>query len=146
MYEMTQQLRTLALAATPGPWTFYDDRNDAKTNRMEIVAVGKTVARIYQSVPEEDYHNAAYIAAVSPDAVIALLDQIDALTARFDEAGRYAVMQAGQIDVLKAERDKLRYAAQAGRQAMIDHGRAHLGHLKQYTGALNELIYVLDTK
>ena len=78
--------------------------------------------------------------------LIGLLGKIATLQARFAEAERYVVMQAGQIDVLKAERDKLRYAAQAGRQAMIDHGRAHLGHLKQYTGALNELIYVLDTK
>ena len=41
---------------TPGPWTFYDDT--ASTGRIEIVALGKTVARIYRSVPEEDLPNA----------------------------------------------------------------------------------------
>lgn len=48
---------------TPGPWVFYDDSNDGKTNRIEIVATGKTVARIYNSVPAEDLPNARLIAA-----------------------------------------------------------------------------------
>ena len=56
---------------TPGPWTFYDDSNDGKTNRIEIVAIGKTVARIYHSVPSEDLPNARLIAA-SPDLLDAL--------------------------------------------------------------------------
>lgn len=51
---------------TPGPWKFYDDSNDGKTNRIEIVAIGKTVARIYHSVPAEDLPNARLIAA-APD-------------------------------------------------------------------------------
>jgi hypothetical protein len=29
---------------------------------------------------------------------------------------------------------------------MIDHGCAHLGHLKQYTDATNQLIEALDLK
>jgi hypothetical protein len=48
---------------TPGPWAFYDDSNDGKTNRIEIVAIGKTIARIYHSVPAEDLPNARLIAA-----------------------------------------------------------------------------------
>lgn len=51
---------------TPGPWVVYDDSNDGKTNRIEIAARGKTVARIYHSVPEEDLPNARLIAA-APD-------------------------------------------------------------------------------
>jgi len=51
---------------TPGPWVFYDDSNDGKTNRIEIAARGKTVARIYHSVPEEDLPNARLISA-APD-------------------------------------------------------------------------------
>lgn len=50
-------------AHTPGPWTLYDDSNDGKTNRIEIAAIGKTVARIYHSAPEEDLPNARLIAA-----------------------------------------------------------------------------------
>ena len=61
---------------TPGPWSFYDDSNDGKTNRIEIVAVGKTVARIYHSVPAEDLPNARLIAA-APDLLEALKDMLD---------------------------------------------------------------------
>jgi hypothetical protein len=53
---------------TPGPWNFYNDSNDGKTNRIEIVAIGKTVARIYHSVPEEDLPNARLIAAAPETA------------------------------------------------------------------------------
>jgi hypothetical protein len=56
---------------TPGPWVVYDDSNDGKTNRIEIAARGKTVARIYHSVPEEDLPNARLIAA-APDLLEAL--------------------------------------------------------------------------
>jgi type VI protein secretion system component VasF len=56
---------------TPGPWVVYDDSNDGKTNRLEIAARGKTVARIYHSVPEEDLPNACLIAA-APDLLEAL--------------------------------------------------------------------------
>ena len=59
------------MSHTPGPWKFYDDSNDGKTNRIEIVAIGKTVARIYHSVPAEDLPNARLIAA-APDLLEAL--------------------------------------------------------------------------
>ena len=58
---------------TPGPWVFYDDSNDGKTKRIEIAAQGKTVARIYHSVPEEDLPNVRLIAA-APDLLEALQD------------------------------------------------------------------------
>ena len=61
---------------TPGPWKFYDDSNDGKTNRIEIVAIGKTVARIYHSVPAEDLPNARLIAA-APDLLAALKAAVD---------------------------------------------------------------------
>ena len=56
---------------TPGPWVVYDDSNDGKTNCIEIAARGKTVARIYHSVPEEDLPNARLIAA-APELLEAL--------------------------------------------------------------------------
>ena len=64
---------------TPGPWTFYDDSNDGKTNRIEIVAIGKTVAHIYHSVPTEDLPNARLIAA-APDLLEALRKCDEAMT------------------------------------------------------------------
>jgi len=69
------------MSHTPGPWKFYDDSNDGKTNLIEIVAIGKTVARIYHSVPAEDLPNARLIAA-APDLLAALnylVDRVPAL-------------------------------------------------------------------
>ena len=68
---------------TPGPWNFYDDSNDGKTNRIEIVAVGKTVARIYHSVPAEDLPNARLIAA-APDLLDALETALDGWQREFE--------------------------------------------------------------
>ena len=69
---------------TPGPWTFYDDSNDGKTNRIEIVAIGKTVAHIYHSVPTEDLPNARLIAA-APDLLEALQAIVKSLADQDDE-------------------------------------------------------------
>lgn len=45
---------------TPTPWNLYDD-TDTPNKRIEIVAIGKTIAHIYHSVAEEDLPNAAFI-------------------------------------------------------------------------------------
>ena len=69
---------------TKGPWVVYDDSNEGKTNRLEIAARGKTVARIYHSVPEEDWPNARLI-ATAPDLLEALqtmLKHPDTMTAK----------------------------------------------------------------
>ena len=79
----TKELRKLAEAATPGPWNYYDD--SLSTGRIEIVALGKTVTRIYRSVPEEDGANAEFIAAANPQTIIALLDTIEAQAAEIEE-------------------------------------------------------------
>lgn len=83
---------------TPGPWKFYDDSNDGKTNRIEIVAIGKTVARIYHSVPEEDLPNARLIAA-APELLAALQAVADYwaggdVPADIDAAMRAAIAKA----------------------------------------------------
>jgi uncharacterized membrane protein len=65
------------MSYTPGPWVVYDDSNDGKTNRIEIAALGKTIARIYQSVPEKDLPNAHLISA-APDLYEALQEIVDA--------------------------------------------------------------------
>ena len=84
--EQLTELRKAAEEATPGPWSFYDDSNDGKTNRIEIVATGKTVARIYHSVPAEDLPNARHIALANPSAIISLLDHVERLE---KDAARY---------------------------------------------------------
>ena len=49
---------------TPGPWTHYDDSYSV-THRHEIVAIGKTIARIYCTNGDQDadLSNARLIAA-----------------------------------------------------------------------------------
>ena len=61
---------------TPGSWTHYDDSADGKTNRHEIVALGKTICHIYHSVPLEDAANAKLIAA-APELLSALREMVE---------------------------------------------------------------------
>ena len=92
----TKNLRVLAEAATPGPWEWdddcvskpYDDDEHAPwlTTKNFETSVIKGVVRI----PSQ--HDANYIAACSPDVVLALLDalerkdaEIEALQARVKE-------------------------------------------------------------
>jgi hypothetical protein len=75
---------------TKEPWIVYDDTNDGKTNRIEIVAIGKTVARIYQSDKSEDLPNALRIvgcvnACSGMDAPVA---EIESLRTQLAEATR----------------------------------------------------------
>lgn len=87
---------------TPGPWSFYDDSNDGRTNRIEIVAIGKTVARIYHSVPAEDLPNARLIAA-APDLLAALnefSDYVHAEQCSTDGAVTYSNTQINRLAFL----------------------------------------------
>ena len=96
MKELEAIRAALAAGPTPGEWSFYDDSNDGKTGRIEIVAIGKTIARIYNSVPAEDVPNAAYIAACNPAAMTAVLAEVDRLRAEGDRL-RYALWRADAI-------------------------------------------------
>jgi hypothetical protein len=85
---------------TPGPWVVYDDSNDGKTNRIEIAARGKTVARIYHSVPAEDLPNARLIAA-APELLAALKYIVNVCSA-IDPQGEEAHERANAA-IAKAE-------------------------------------------
>lgn len=73
----TKHLRTLAEAATPGPWmrlfgerTVYD--------RMEDGCRGIAIVRSDYSPPtQKEAANIDYIAACSPDVVLSLLDALE---------------------------------------------------------------------
>jgi hypothetical protein len=97
--ELIQRLLELDERRAPSPkyelaaenrWTFYDDRNS--TGRIEIVALGKTVARIFltKGCEDEDLANAHFIAA--------------------------APQMAAQLRALMAERERMRKALKAARQ------------------------------
>ena len=105
---MNQQLRTLAEAATPEmkEWFGLDDRG-------------------WCFAGEAFDANSAYIAALSPDVVIGLLDKVDALTAecvvQSNEASKQqhkAFKYMAENSRLTAERDELKAAAQVGLDAL----------------------------
>lgn len=81
----------LAAGPTPGEWACYDDSNDGKTSRIEIVAIGKTVARIYRSVQEQDLPNARLIAACSPANMAAILAHVEAQAAEIKRLRKLAM-------------------------------------------------------
>ena len=135
----TKELRKLAEAATPGPWNYYDD--SLSTGRIEIVALGKTVTRIYRSVPEEDGANAEFIAAANPQTIIALLDTTEAQAAEIEElkastithcewyaARNQITHQAALLKQCKGVLDYYKY------DPMTEHARLHeaLAAIEQY--------------
>ena len=113
---MTQEhraaLREAASKATPGPWEVQPAcaRFDSSVPVVMQDNDGFSIAEMCRGIagePEED--NAAYIALAHPAAVLALLDECDALRAALDAAER--------------ERDEARRHANEGRQAEADADR-----------------------
>ena len=67
------ELRALCKAATPGPWNegYWDGRFHVETREILLVQDMEPVDDKKQAM-----QNATYIAAVSPDVVLGLLDEI----------------------------------------------------------------------
>ena len=83
MSQYTDKLRELALAATRGPWA--TDRHLGSRSGEVLICLdaqdrGRGIA-IAETVPGtgEEACNAAYIAAANPDAVLALLNEVEQL-------------------------------------------------------------------
>lgn len=87
-------LRALAEAATPGPW--YSEvksfvlpaRVGVEGHRRSVgdYAIAAMCGDSIRPEPGSDAADAAYIAALDPQTVLALLDRLDALEAALDEA------------------------------------------------------------
>lgn len=85
--EEITHLRTLAQAATPGPWAI--ERSTARHDSRVLVkasAPSQALARIggdsLRAIESDAL--AAYIAAVSPDVVLALLAEVERLRGLID--------------------------------------------------------------
>jgi hypothetical protein len=108
MTDITDRLRAAAHAATPGPWRTGWRKPDGKW--LDEVSIICTVDGAVQIAGPDDYDsggvdypwNAAYIAAASPDVILALLDELDTLR---DEAERLR---------LRISNDAIRMAAASG--------------------------------
>lgn len=82
-----EALRAAAQAATPGPWTVFDPHCEQETFGIDGDD-GTAVVHYGASVSEgiERHSDAQFIAAANPAAVLALLDERDALRAALDAA------------------------------------------------------------
>lgn len=107
---LAQVREALAAGPTPGEWVCYDDSSDGKTNRIEIVAIGKTVARIYRGVQEQDLPNARLIAACSPANIAAILVHVEAQAAEIKRLSEFADLWYFVMD--EAPRDFERIVAE----------------------------------
>jgi hypothetical protein len=98
---MTEKLRALALAASPGPW-----RQEARTLLRVVAGVDDTVASCGTSDRTRDKWecNAAFIAEANPTTILALLDEIDRLKA--ENAGLIKALQRS-VDALDQLTDKV---------------------------------------
>lgn len=75
--EERDELRRLATRATPGPWGEFCESGDWWIGRC--TEDGDALPEIVCDSESIDSHDTAYIAAVSPDVVLRLLDYIDDL-------------------------------------------------------------------
>ena len=90
MTPSLEQLRALAMAATPGPWI---SGHDPSHYGAPEVTDGKTFAYY---VP--DKNDAAFIAAASPDVVLALLDRLATVEGACRELAWTAEKLAGWLN------------------------------------------------
>lgn len=105
--------REIAAKATPGPWRVKCERHDNTCHEYliltedgdKIVGADKIDLRevYYRSLPEAicslDSHDAAHIAANSPDVVIATIDELLRLRAECARLEREANWLAGYLSI-----------------------------------------------
>ena len=144
------ELRALALAATPGPWK--TDRHLGSRSGEVLICFdaqdrGRGIA-IAETVPGtgEEYCNADYIAAANPATVLALLDELEAAHASRREA---QARVAELTEKMQARVDKLTEKVQAlGRDVHrnnLDAARYRLLRAAEWRGFPGIVVYKQDT-
>ena len=76
----TKELRRLAQAATPGPWTNHGRQPNVAGLPHSAVAAKTLLARVYSEAygdVEQETANASFIAAANPAAITELLDRLE---------------------------------------------------------------------
>ena len=112
-----KRLREAAQAATPGPWMAWPDLN----GRLQVgQSTNYSVAELYRTPLQGQDTNAAYIAAASPDAILALLSRLEAAERERDalaaDARRYRYLRDADMDV----RNRLDHYASSALDVAID--------------------------
>lgn len=119
-----EQLRVLAEAATPGPWSKHSNTDGWSASHDGIGsseyrpvhgASGEVIALIVAESSEhwvdlDTKSNATYIAAASPDVVLALLDELHPAHMDGYEGGKQEARDAAhaEIDALRDENAQLK--------------------------------------
>lgn len=83
---LIERLAELANAATPGPWSASTDPGHAPSARVR--AGRRWLAQTCPTLSvasDEDFANAAYIAAVDPDTILSLIDRLAVLEEELKE-------------------------------------------------------------
>ena len=117
------KLKELATNATEGPWGFgtfhrllvVPMRNGNPRKHDAIADLGEGATPWDRTVSSaQEYQDAEYIAAVSPDVVLGLIDElvkkdaeIERLTSAFNDRVRIIEMQLADKEALKAEVERL---------------------------------------
>lgn len=123
-----KQLRELAQAATKGPWKHlqsgrgYENYVYALDARYDVSWAGESPVKVAY-FPHDPYGlrdalDAAYIAAASPDVLLALLSRLEATERERGAERAVAIGHLSQVNAFRAERDALR--------ALLAEARAHL--------------------
>ena len=101
-----KRLRALAERATPGPWSI--DRRSSTLVRADAERYIANAGGYYTNTIDSATlaaqldANAVYIAAASPDVLLALLDERDAMRRERDSAKHYAVDMADTLSQIQA--------------------------------------------
>lgn len=113
---MPDDLRALAEAATPGPWCYPYPGKNYITTPVDIDTTeadwGGENLRGYRLSCSDDRNawraqDAEFVAAANPAAVLALLDERDALLATWDQERDAAEGYAAEIKTLRAEVERI---------------------------------------
>lgn len=145
----TNKLKELAERATPGPWVVDAQQSGAifniesESGDLCIAMSQENPASTRLEMNEQRRVNAEFIAAANPQAILALLDQIDGLSEELSACTEHpggcgywreaAKRRAEDRDRLKAENDALRGALHAV-QAEVD------GNLRPLTRDLVNMV------
>ena len=127
------QLRDLAQDATPGPWRVeargHASQEVARVNNLEV-APPDSVELAHCAT------DAAYIAAVSPDVVLALLSDVERLTLLSRESTAWRELSRREVAMLRRQRDALR--------AILDRRPALNDGLREAYAAWTNEVYAME--
>lgn len=107
----TEELKKLAMAATPGPWAYSNDSKDFPVNGYVTVrdCIYSVCVLPYEGIRTDDRvtDNGLFIAAANPAAILALIAEIARFTQDAEMAAASLNLLTGHHEHLLAEFDRV---------------------------------------